>query len=405
MGAGNDFESGNNSGSDGSFDWGRLFASLMSGYASYQNAREGQRAAEAAKNPEPSYMYRTPYMNELLSQIMPYIMSEAGNIYQRRGEYTGYTPESSGLQRIQELLAPYVSGQRSTNGVGGAGGSGGAFGGGLMPGWEGVRDRDPNAPQYDILPGQAGESVRLGTTGQTPYGGGVSLDDVRGRDSGVDLFDRGGSGRTEFGNELMDTNDPREMEAREVARMLMSGGRLTAGAITGMGDMYAMAKPILNRIANRTNAQEGNQKNPRWGQRMEDYLTNVLSRYQQNALEGETNREIERLNSGVRVPMGDTSGQDVPPRVDVEVSPRMQAFIRSLPPDQQAQFISNMRMAGTNRYNEGQMFSGMGQNAFFGLGGPMSMMVNDGGGGAMRGRASQGDDYRFGGTGGGFSAY
>lgn len=99
---------------------------VAGGVASYQAAKKNnqaaRRAADAANQPRTSTVMRTPYMNEYISQIAPYILQEAQSVYSNRSK--GYGRQVGDFSQILGRL-----GQIPTNysGVGGKS-SGGASG-------------------------------------------------------------------------------------------------------------------------------------------------------------------------------------------------------------------------------------------------------------------------------------
>lgn len=70
----------------------------VAAYGAYQSSSAAKKKAKADAAGKNEISYRTPYMNDYISQIAPYILSEAGKMYQSRlGKYAnigggGYKP-------------------------------------------------------------------------------------------------------------------------------------------------------------------------------------------------------------------------------------------------------------------------------------------------------------------------
>jgi hypothetical protein len=65
-------------------------AAVVGAAGSYLSAKKGQQVAKNAAKPKETYQVHTPYMNDYISKISPYILSEAQRMYSSRlGAYSG----------------------------------------------------------------------------------------------------------------------------------------------------------------------------------------------------------------------------------------------------------------------------------------------------------------------------
>ena len=78
-------------------------AAVVGAAGSYLSAKEGQKVAKEAAKPKETYQVHTPYMNEYISQVSPYILSEAQKVYENRMKGYGFTPGN--FTPIGQMLA------------------------------------------------------------------------------------------------------------------------------------------------------------------------------------------------------------------------------------------------------------------------------------------------------------
>jgi len=64
----------------------------VAAYGAYTGAADKKKQAKAAAKGKSETAYRTPYMNERIAPVMPYIMSEAQKIYESRMKQYGLAP-------------------------------------------------------------------------------------------------------------------------------------------------------------------------------------------------------------------------------------------------------------------------------------------------------------------------
>lgn len=67
-------------------------AALVGAAGSFLSAREQSKVAKAAAKPQETVSYRLPYMNEYISRVSPYILSEAQKMYESRLKQYGMNP-------------------------------------------------------------------------------------------------------------------------------------------------------------------------------------------------------------------------------------------------------------------------------------------------------------------------
>lgn len=72
--------------------WGSIISAAIGAYASYDAAKEQEKAAKEARKGSTGTTTRTPYMNEAISAISPYILSEAQKVYESRQGTYGHQP-------------------------------------------------------------------------------------------------------------------------------------------------------------------------------------------------------------------------------------------------------------------------------------------------------------------------
>lgn len=96
--------------------WGALLSAAIGAYASYDAASEQKKAAkEAAKGTTTT---RTPYMNDALQSIIPYLMKEQQGTYERRmGQYGA---KAGDFSPFASLLAGVPQGYTGVQQQGGA---------------------------------------------------------------------------------------------------------------------------------------------------------------------------------------------------------------------------------------------------------------------------------------------
>ena len=70
--------------------WANWLQAAMAAYGAYESNKDKK---EGSERPQPTEQYRTPYMNEYLSALAPWLMQEQARIYgSRQGQYGGGTP-------------------------------------------------------------------------------------------------------------------------------------------------------------------------------------------------------------------------------------------------------------------------------------------------------------------------
>lgn len=67
-------------------------AAIVGAAGSYLSAREQNKVAKEAAKPKETVSYRLPYMNEYISRVSPYILSEAQKMYENRLKQYGMKP-------------------------------------------------------------------------------------------------------------------------------------------------------------------------------------------------------------------------------------------------------------------------------------------------------------------------
>lgn len=87
-------------------------------YAAREAAKEQKKAAQAAAQPRYTYQYSTPYMNERIAAIVPYILQSQQQVFENRMK--GYGAKAPDFTKIADLLAGISP---TYSGVGGMGGS------------------------------------------------------------------------------------------------------------------------------------------------------------------------------------------------------------------------------------------------------------------------------------------
>jgi len=125
-------------------------AAIVSAYSGYQSAKEQEKQAKEAAKGSSQTTTKTPYMNEYLSAIAPWIMAEQQRIYSDRLQKYGASSSTS-FNPIQALLANITPGY---SGVGGGDGSGynpnfGNEEGGQYPTSGYSTDHDANSISYN----------------------------------------------------------------------------------------------------------------------------------------------------------------------------------------------------------------------------------------------------------------
>ena len=92
----------------GSSPWMKYGKAAMSAYSAYQNAEENKRMREAAERGQSQT--RSPYMEELLRPLIPYILQEALGVYGQRSQRGGR--QAGPQDQLLALLAQYFGGNR-----------------------------------------------------------------------------------------------------------------------------------------------------------------------------------------------------------------------------------------------------------------------------------------------------
>lgn len=139
--------------------WGALLSAAIGAYASYDAAKEQKKVAkEAAKGTTTT---RTPYMNDALQSIIPYLMKEQQGTYERRMQQ--YGSKAGDFSPFAALLAGVPQGYTGVHQQGGAAqvnprysGSGSAF----DPVAQGAPQMAPRTPQIGpraTIPDETGQ--------------------------------------------------------------------------------------------------------------------------------------------------------------------------------------------------------------------------------------------------------
>lgn len=85
--------------------WAIAAGAVLGGVSSYMGAKEQNKAAKEAAKPKPYESYRTPYMNEYLSQYAPWLMAMQQKIFESRLKTYGLDPAQFGLGPLGGVLA------------------------------------------------------------------------------------------------------------------------------------------------------------------------------------------------------------------------------------------------------------------------------------------------------------
>lgn len=146
----------------------------LNSYAARQAAKEQKKASQAAAQPRYSMQYQTPYMNDRLAAIIPYILQSQQSVFENRMK--GYGAKTGDFSAIANLLA------------------------GISPNYSGVGT--PGSP-LDNQFGGAGATSAFNSTPQgktssglpTTYGGqsfpnyrGLTAEDAKVRDERIAKF-------------------------------------------------------------------------------------------------------------------------------------------------------------------------------------------------------------------------
>ncbi len=88
--------------------WIAVASTAATTYSAYSAAQDQKQMAKNAAKPQTTTVNRTPYANEYISQLIPYILQEADSVYHTRaktgGREAGATlPGSS--QSVYDILA------------------------------------------------------------------------------------------------------------------------------------------------------------------------------------------------------------------------------------------------------------------------------------------------------------
>lgn len=75
----------------------------LNSYSARQAAKEQKKAAQAAAQPRYSMQYQTPYMNDRLAAIIPYILQNQQSVFENRMK--GYGAKAGDFSAIANLLA------------------------------------------------------------------------------------------------------------------------------------------------------------------------------------------------------------------------------------------------------------------------------------------------------------
>jgi hypothetical protein len=106
---------------------GTVAAAGASYYGAKKQNEASKRAAKDASAPRTSYTERTPYMNAYISQIAPYILESAQQVYGNRMK--GYGLPALDYSKVQADIARQRVENPNYSGVGGQSGAGGGAGG------------------------------------------------------------------------------------------------------------------------------------------------------------------------------------------------------------------------------------------------------------------------------------
>lgn len=96
--------------------WGAILSAAIGAYASYDAANEQKKLAKEAR--KGTTTTRTPYMNDAIQSIVPYLMKEQQGTYERRmGQYGA---KAGDFSPFASLLAGVPQGYTGVSGPGGA---------------------------------------------------------------------------------------------------------------------------------------------------------------------------------------------------------------------------------------------------------------------------------------------
>lgn len=165
--------SGSGSGNTNAYVQGAMVLgnAALNSYSARQAAKEQKKASQAAAQPRYSMQYQTPYMNERLAAIVPYILQSQQGVFENRMK--GYGAKASDFSAIANLLA------------------------GISPNYSGVGT--PGAPMdnkyggagattsFTMPEGKSSQSSFLGYGGGTPYRG-LTVEDAAQRDANMEKF-------------------------------------------------------------------------------------------------------------------------------------------------------------------------------------------------------------------------
>ena len=97
--------------------WGIVAGAVIGAAGSYLSARESNKAADAASKPRTETRTSVPYMNDYISKLVPYILSEQQRVYESRMKQYGMSPGD--YAPITQMLAGISSGYTGVGGFGG----------------------------------------------------------------------------------------------------------------------------------------------------------------------------------------------------------------------------------------------------------------------------------------------
>ena len=79
-------------------------------YTAYSAGQERRKAAKAAAKPKTTTITRSPYMEEMIKPMFPYIANEALNVYNYRSG-KGNGPPAGNYDQLRDMLTRIMSGQ------------------------------------------------------------------------------------------------------------------------------------------------------------------------------------------------------------------------------------------------------------------------------------------------------